>query len=80
MVLEGVHLVPGMLPRMVENALVVDCVVAIENEETHAGHFWIRDIALGGRPARSTSTSSASATSAISRTTSSSARRWRRSR
>ena len=47
MVLEGVHLVPGMLPP-IENALVVQCVVAIENEETHAGHFWIRDLASDG--------------------------------
>jgi 2-phosphoglycerate kinase len=48
MVLEGVHLVPGMLPRQIEGALVVECVVAIENEETHAGHFWIRDISSEG--------------------------------
>jgi 2-phosphoglycerate kinase len=48
MVIEGVHLVPGMLPRMVENALVVDCVITIGSEETHAGHFWIRDIASEG--------------------------------
>jgi 2-phosphoglycerate kinase len=47
MVLEGVHLVPGMLPP-IENALVVQCVVAIDNEETHAGHFWIRDLASNG--------------------------------
>ena len=48
MVLEGVHLVPGMLPREIEGALVVDCVIAIENEETHAGHFWIRDMSSNG--------------------------------
>jgi 2-phosphoglycerate kinase len=42
MVLEGVHLVPGMLPK-IENALVVQCVIAITNEDTHASHFWIRD-------------------------------------
>jgi 2-phosphoglycerate kinase len=47
-VIEGVHLVPGMLPRLVENALVVECVITIRNEETHAGHFWIRDIASEG--------------------------------
>jgi 2-phosphoglycerate kinase len=47
MVIEGVHLVPGMLPRM-ENAVVVECVVTIANEETHAGHFWIRDISSEG--------------------------------
>jgi 2-phosphoglycerate kinase len=48
MVLEGVHIVPGMLPRQIEGALVVECVVAIESEETHAGHFWIRDQSSDG--------------------------------
>ena len=43
MVLEGVHLVPGMLPRTIEGALVVQCVLAISDAEAHAGHFWIRD-------------------------------------
>jgi 2-phosphoglycerate kinase len=47
-VLEGVHLVPGMLPGQIESALTVECVVAIENEETHAGHFWIRDLSSDG--------------------------------
>ena len=47
MVLEGVHLVPGMLPE-IENALVVQCVIAIESEETHASHFWIRDVNSDG--------------------------------
>jgi 2-phosphoglycerate kinase len=47
MVLEGVHLVPGMLPP-IENALVVQCVIAIMNEDTHASHFWIRDQASDG--------------------------------
>jgi 2-phosphoglycerate kinase len=43
MVLEGVHLVPGMLPRQIEGALVVECVLAIDDAEAHASHFWIRD-------------------------------------
>jgi 2-phosphoglycerate kinase len=47
MVLEGVHLVPGMLPK-IENALVVQCVIAITNEDTHASHFWIRDLTSNG--------------------------------
>ena len=42
MVLEGVHLVPGMLPK-IEGALVVECVLSIDDPEAHAGHFWIRD-------------------------------------
>jgi 2-phosphoglycerate kinase len=46
-VLEGVHLVPGMIAP-IENALVVQCVLAIDSEEAHASHFWIRDIASEG--------------------------------
>jgi 2-phosphoglycerate kinase len=42
-VLEGVHLVPGMLPRKIHGALVVQCVLAISDAEAHASHFWIRD-------------------------------------
>ena len=43
MVLEGVHLVPGMLPKTIEGALVVQCVLGIADPEAHASHFWIRD-------------------------------------
>ncbi len=48
MVIEGVHLVPGMLPRLIDGAVVVECVIMIEKEETHAGHFWIRDVTSEG--------------------------------
>jgi 2-phosphoglycerate kinase len=47
LVLEGVHLVPGMLPK-VEGALVVHCVLAIEDEHTHAANFWVRDASSEG--------------------------------
>jgi 2-phosphoglycerate kinase len=46
-VLEGVHLVPGMTAP-ISDALVVQCVLAIANEDAHASHFWIRDIASEG--------------------------------
>jgi 2-phosphoglycerate kinase len=46
-VLEGVHLVPGMLPQ-IEGALVVQCVLAIEDEEEHSTHFMIRDAGSEG--------------------------------
>jgi 2-phosphoglycerate kinase len=50
MVLEGVHLVPGMVPR-IEGALVVQCVLAIDDEEEHSTHFLMRDAGLdGSRP------------------------------
>jgi 2-phosphoglycerate kinase len=49
MVLEGVHLVPGLIPEeTMAGALVVQCVLAIEDEETHASHFMIRDLTSGG--------------------------------
>jgi 2-phosphoglycerate kinase len=43
MVLEGVHLVPGMLRTELQGALVVQCVLGIRDEEVHRTHFWIRD-------------------------------------
>lgn len=43
MVLEGVHLVPGMITTELRGALVVHCVLAIRDEEIHRTHFWIRD-------------------------------------
>jgi 2-phosphoglycerate kinase len=43
MVLEGVHLVPGMLPK-IEGALVIECVLHITEEEHHRSHFVIRDM------------------------------------
>ena len=48
MVLEGVHLVPGMLSTDLENALVVQCVLAIHDEEVHRTHFLIRDVDSDG--------------------------------
>jgi 2-phosphoglycerate kinase len=47
-VLEGVHLVPGMLPLTYGDALVVHCVLAIEDEAAHADHFWVRDATTDG--------------------------------
>lgn len=48
MVLEGVHLVPGMLTTQLRGALVVHCVLAIHDEEIHRTHFWIRDVDSDG--------------------------------
>ena len=47
MVLEGVHLVPGMVPP-IEGALAVQCVLEIESDDVHAGHFWVRDTTTEG--------------------------------
>src|SRR3989442_203268 len=47
MVLEGVHLVPGMLPR-IEGALVAQCVLAIDDAGVHGSHFMIRDTGSNG--------------------------------
>jgi 2-phosphoglycerate kinase len=48
MVLEGVHLVPGMVAAEVPGAFVVQCVVAIQDESLHRSHFWVRDHATEG--------------------------------
>jgi 2-phosphoglycerate kinase len=48
MVLEGVHLVPGMIMPARANAIVVQCVVAISDENVHRSHFWVRDTVTDG--------------------------------
>ena len=48
MVLEGVHLVPGMVRVERGGALVVHVVLAIEDEETHRSRFWVREVATDG--------------------------------
>jgi 2-phosphoglycerate kinase len=48
MVLEGVHLVPGMLATPRTDALVVECVIAISDEDRHRSHFWVRDASSEG--------------------------------
>jgi 2-phosphoglycerate kinase len=48
MVLEGVHLVPGMLPLEIEGALVVQTLLVVYNEEIHASNFFVRDLATEG--------------------------------
>jgi len=48
MVLEGVHLVPGLLPAKLAGALVVHVVVEIADEDVHRVHFHVRDVTTGG--------------------------------
>jgi 2-phosphoglycerate kinase len=48
MVLEGVHLVPGMLPLEIEGALVIQCLLVVYNEEVHASNFFVRDLTTEG--------------------------------
>jgi 2-phosphoglycerate kinase len=43
-----VHLVPGALPRSYDGAVVVQCMLAIADEDEHARHFWIRDAGSQG--------------------------------
>ena len=45
---EGVHLVPGALPSSYDGAVVVQCLLAIADEDEHARHFWIRDAGSQG--------------------------------
>jgi 2-phosphoglycerate kinase len=48
MVLEGIHVVPGMVPEQIPGALVVQAVMAIEPDEVHRSHFAIRHNTSGG--------------------------------
>lgn len=48
MVLEGVHLVPGLLPAEVEGALIAHVIVEIADEDVHRVHFHVRDVTTGG--------------------------------
>lgn len=48
MILEGVHLVPGLLPAEFEGALVVPVVIEVREEEIHRLNFHVRDLATGG--------------------------------
>ncbi len=48
MVMEGVHLVPGLLPPEVAGALIVPVVVEIADPDVHRMHFHVRDVSTGG--------------------------------
>jgi 2-phosphoglycerate kinase len=48
MVLEGVHLVPGLLTSELEGLLLVHVVLEIRDEEVHRMHFHVRDTTTGG--------------------------------
>jgi 2-phosphoglycerate kinase len=48
LVLEGVHLVPGLVPASLEGAILVHVVLQISDEEVHRLHFHVRDSATGG--------------------------------
>ena len=48
MVIEGVHLVPGLVPAEIDGALVVHAVLRIDDAEVHRTHFHVRDAATGG--------------------------------
>jgi 2-phosphoglycerate kinase len=48
MVLEGVHLVPGMIATRRDDAIVVQCIVSIDDEQMHRSNFWVRDSTTDG--------------------------------
>ena len=48
MVLEGVHLVPGMIATRRDDAIVVQCIISIDDEQVHRSNFWVRDSATDG--------------------------------
>jgi 2-phosphoglycerate kinase len=48
MVLEGVHIVPGLVRVPSTDAVVAQCVLQIEAAEEHAMHFYVRDASSDG--------------------------------
>ena len=48
MAIEGVHLVPGMVPTEIDGALLVHAVLHVSSIEEHRSHFVIRDSVTGG--------------------------------
>jgi 2-phosphoglycerate kinase len=48
MAIEGVHLVPGLVPTEIEGAVVVHAVLRIDTPEVHRTHFHVRDALTGG--------------------------------
>jgi 2-phosphoglycerate kinase len=52
MIIEGIHLVPGYIdPAEFTGATVVQLVVAVDNEDAHRSHFYIREVQTdGNRP------------------------------
>jgi 2-phosphoglycerate kinase len=51
MVIEGVHLVPGLVPTEIEGVLLVHAVLHVDDIEKHRSHFVIRDASTGGERA-----------------------------
>jgi len=52
LVVEGVHIVPGYIePSQFKDAVVVQLVIAVDDEEAHRSHFYIREVQTdGNRP------------------------------
>ncbi|HZQ15177.1 MAG TPA: hypothetical protein VFA82_00260 [Gaiellaceae bacterium] len=48
MVLEGVHLVPGLVPSQLDGAVLVHVVLEIADEQLHRLHFNVRDTSTRG--------------------------------
>ena len=48
MVIEGIHLVPGLAPARIDGAIVIHAVTHIENEDVHRMRFHVRDSVTDG--------------------------------
>jgi 2-phosphoglycerate kinase len=50
LVVEGIHLVPGYLDlsRFEESAWVVELMIAVEDDDAHMSHFFIREVQTDG--------------------------------
>jgi len=48
MAIEGVHLVPGLVPAEIEGAVLVQAVLRVDDIEAHRTRFYVRDASTGG--------------------------------
>ncbi len=48
MAIEGIHIVPGLLPLDMDDAVICQCILAIPSEHEHEEHFWIRSVESEG--------------------------------
>lgn len=44
LIIEGVHLVPGMINTNFKNAFAVPMIISVDDENLHRSHFYIREI------------------------------------
>lgn len=48
LILEGVHIMPGMIETFHDKAFMVPVIISVEEEDLHRSHFYVREIETDG--------------------------------